>query len=662
MSNTFTLDRRRFLQARWLKPQKRAASPTPTPKPQPQAPLDAYTGTWTRADVVHLLKRTMFGAKKADIDYFLSLGMSASVDELLNSCAGNNAADLPPEPPDDYTSEAWQGTYPYFNQGELHNYLATGSTSIPAIATLMTQLANLNPPPPVVDFIWDTNSGMGNSAYNDLSVPEGKIWVVSNAAGVFTNGSNTTQNNEGAAYLRIQSYWAWLVKHMINNPRSIREKMTLFWSNFFPVNVSKNYCCTYQISTYWHNANLRHRCLGNYKDLLKSVTISPAMLMMLDGYVNTVNTPNQNYGRELQEIYAIGLPASVNPNESYTEQDVVEVSRILTGWTFFHPGSRPEFVLANHDTGNKQLSAFYGNALITGGNTVANAKTELDQFLNIVYTKPQTALNVCRKLYRFFVSSDIDETIETTIITPLAQILRNNNYEILPVMQTLLKSQHFYSMNIRGGMVKPPVDFLIGLYREFDLYVHKTQGITPAVAMLLDKEVFGDVMPSRHLASENLAQMLDHFPSAFGWRAYYDTPAYDRHWINATNLQARRQFAATYLSNHWNRYTAICMCSTSIDWNIRFDPIPYMQDLTNNVMTADNIIQKLQDYFCVIPLCDDAQQQLAAALNPAGQNSWTITWSNYLANPTNVNLLDSVTTRLRGICILFNQLEETQLI
>lgn len=657
MSNTFTLDRRRFLQARWLKPQKRAASPTPIPKPQPQAPLDVYTG-WTSADVVHLLKRTMFGAKKADIDYFLSLGMSASVDELLNSCSGANATDLPPEPPDDYTSEAWQGTWPRFDQGELHNYLANGTTNIPAIATLMTQLENLNPPPPVVDFNWNIDLDTWGNTYTDVSVPEGKIWVLSNACGEYIYADGTTQlNNETGAYLRSHSYWAWLIKLMINNPRSIREKMTLFWSNFFPVNVSKNYCCTYQISTYWHNANLRHRCLGNYKDLLKSVTISPAMLMMLDGYANTVDTPNQNYGRELQEIYAIGLPASVNPNESYTEQDVIEVSRILTGWTFFYPGSRPEFVLAKHDTGNKQLSAFYNNTFITGGNTVANAKAELDQFLNIVYAKPQTALNVCRKLYRFFVSSDIDETIETTIITPLAQILRNNNYEILPVMQTLLKSQHFYSMNIRGGMIKPPIDFLIGLYREFDLYLYKTEE-TP----LFEHEIFGDVMASRHLASENLAQMLDHFPSAFGWRAYYDAPAYDRHWINATNLQARRYFAATYLSNHWNRYTSICMCETDRDWNIRFDPIPYMKELTNNEMTADNIIQKLQNYFCVVPLCDDAQQQLFAALNPAGQNSWTITWSDYLANPTDANLLDSVTMRLRGVCILFNQLEETQLI
>jgi len=112
MPNT-TLNRRDFLRAAWTKTHK-PKPPQATPLPPP-LPLATYNGAWTRATVVHLLKRTTFGAKKADIDYFLGLGMSASVDELLNACAGVNASQLPPTPPDDYNSELWQGTWPEFN-------------------------------------------------------------------------------------------------------------------------------------------------------------------------------------------------------------------------------------------------------------------------------------------------------------------------------------------------------------------------------------------------------------------------------------------------------------------------------------------------------------------------------------------------------------------
>jgi hypothetical protein len=649
MPNT-TLNRRDFLRTAWTKTHK-LKPPQATPLPPP-LPLETYNGDWTRATVVHLLKRTTFGAKKADIDYFLGLGMSASVDELLNACAGVNASQLPPTPPDDYNSELWQGTWPEFNQGQLYNYLANNTTTVPAIATLVTQLQNLNPPPPVVDFNTDELDSFGVT-YVDTSVPLGKTWVLSQAGGLLDAGS--LYSNEHASYERHISYYTWLVKLMINTPRSIREKMTLFWSNFFPIDISKSQCCTYPIYNYWYNANLRHYCLGNYKDLLKSVTTSPGMLMMLDGAFNTVNTPNQNYGRELQEIYAIGLPASTNPNESYTEQDVVEVSRILTGWTFNYPGCRSEFILAKHDTGNKQLSAFYNNALITGGNTIASAKAELDALLNIIYTKPQTALNVCRKIYRFFVNSDIDSNIESTIIEPLAQLLRDNDYNILPVMQTLLKSEHFYSMTIRGGMVKPPTDFVIGIFREYDLWLYKTEDLP-----ILEHEAYGRVIGLDVM--RDLGHSLDMAPSAFGLRAYYDAPAYDKHWINATLINTRRNVANRLLSDFYNRYNATCMCERERDFNIRFDPIPFVQNLTGNTMTASNIVQQLQDNFCVVALCSEAQQQLLAALNPIAESDWATVWAAYLANPSNTTLLNIVKTRLRNVCILFNQLEETHLI
>ena len=214
--------------------------------------INPYTGAWTRNEVAHLLKRTMFGAKKADIDYFLSRTLSQSVDELLN-------------------------------------------------------LSQPMPLPPVNDYSPGTA---------DPTVPAGQTWVNNPTP-------DGTLNN-----VRRNSLKKWWTGLMLNQDRTIREKMTLFWANHFGTETVDIGISHFM---YQHHNLLRQNALGNLKQLVKAVTIDPGMLRYLNGYLNTASAPDENYSRELQELFTIGKDPVTNM-DPFTEADVKQAARVLTGW------------------------------------------------------------------------------------------------------------------------------------------------------------------------------------------------------------------------------------------------------------------------------------------------------------------------------------------
>src|SRR6185436_6355689 len=212
---------------------------------------------------------------------------------------------------------------------------------------------------------------------------------------------------------------------MINQDRSLREKMTLFWANHFGTETVDVAISGFM---YKHHNLLRQSALGNFKQLIKAVTIDPGMLRYLNGYLNTNTAPDENYGRELQELFTIGKDP-VNNQAPYSEDDVKNAAKVLTGWringtTFvsFFDGNR-------HDATNKQFSAFYNNTIITG-RTGANGALETDDLLTMIFTKNEVAEFIVRKLYRWFIYYKIDAAAETNVIQPLAAIFRSSNYDI----------------------------------------------------------------------------------------------------------------------------------------------------------------------------------------------------------------------------------------
>ncbi len=270
------MDRRAFLTGKTVSENNEIQVKLPQPAP-PNGGLTAYSGGWTENEVIHLLKRTMFGATKADINYFKTRTFLQSVDEMLNPVAA-----LPDPPVKEYTS---------------------------ANAT-------------------DTNIQLGTTWVNDPS----------------TDG--------GVNSLREASFKKWWMGVMIRQDRSIREKMTLFWHNHFSTetNVIGNSQYVYK-----HHALLRANALGNFKALTRAVTIDPGMLVYLNGQYNTVSAPDENFGRELQELFCCGK----GPGSLYTEDDVKAAAKVLTGWKNTNATLSSSFDINRHDKKNKQFSAFY---------------------------------------------------------------------------------------------------------------------------------------------------------------------------------------------------------------------------------------------------------------------------------------------------------------
>ncbi|MGE3801052.1 MAG: DUF1800 family protein [Candidatus Kapaibacterium sp.] len=311
----------------------------------------------------------------------------------------------------------------------------------------------------------------------------------------------------------------WWLLLMTNSRLSARERLTLFWHNHFSVNARVVQDSRYM---YLQNQLFRRHALGNFKTLVADVTKDKAMLLFLDGRNNKANYRNENYARELQELFTIGI-ADNDGNPNYTQEDVVEAAKALTGWDWVGLGMQGDVVsnlLTGHDLSNKEL---YGETI----NGQSEGGPELSRLLDIIFSKEETARYVIRKLYRFFVYTDttltpvrpIPAIVEENIIAPLATEFRNSNWEITSVLKRLLMSRHFYDPAIRGAMIKSPVDLFVSLMRS--TLVDPLTG-DPG-------EFAGQYVQDR---ATELGQDLFHPPGVQGWQFY-------RSWISSSTLPKR---------------------------------------------------------------------------------------------------------------------------
>ena len=299
--------------------------------------------------------------------------------------------------------------------------------------------------------------------------------------GDWVNNSDNTDNSD---HIREIIYWWYDL--MVTQGYTMRERMVLFWHNHFVSEVAK---VSLAQRMYWQNKLFRDYAMGNLIDFTKAVTIDPAMLIYLDGTRNRVGAPNENYARELLELFTLGIG-------HYTETDIQEGARALTGWRV--DGIEPYFTESRFDDGEKTFLGYTGNF-------------NHEDVVDIIFTKPSAAVYFCRELYREFVHVDVDEmSVET-----MAQLLRANNYNIKPVLSMLLKSVMFHEDEIRGAKIKSPVELIVGTMRQFNVG-------TP------------DYVYMRQVA-EQLRQTLLSPPNVSGWDG-------DKVWIDTTTLPSRNIF------------------------------------------------------------------------------------------------------------------------
>jgi uncharacterized protein (DUF1800 family) len=526
-----------------------------------QSGLNPHSGPWTSNEVQHLLKRTMFGSTRADINYFKTKTVSQAVDELLNP-----AAPLPAPPVNDYNS-----------------------------ATVI-----------------------------DPAVQPGQTWI------------NAPTNDGTINSLRRQSFKKWWTGVLINQDRSIREKMTLFWANHFGTETNDIVNAHW---VYWHHALLRQNALGNFKQLIKAVTIDAGMLRYLNGYLNTNTAPDENYARELQELFTIGK--DVTPH--YTEDDVKKAARVLTGWRINGTNFSVFFDPSRHDSTSKQFSSFYNNTVIAGRTGAAGAN-ETDDLINMIFTKNEVASFICRKLYRWFVYYKIDSATEANVIQPLAAIFRSSNYDIKPVLSALFKSEHFFDVLNQGAVIKSPADHVAGCLREFGVvFPNSTSEYADAYGMW--SYIRGWM--------QSMSQDLGDPPSVSGWPAYYQTPLFHEIWINSDTLPKRNRFTDTMISSGYTRNGK----------KIVIDAVGFVKTLSNP-SDPNALLDEVLSIIYRVPLSTQTKQTIKQQIllsNQTLDHYWSDAWNIYMANPNNQSNYNIVNNRLRTLFQYLMSLAEYQL-
>ncbi len=275
---------------------------------------------------------------------------------------------------------------------------------------------------------------------------------------------------------------AWL-NQMINSKAQLREKMSFFWHGHFACR-SKNALFSQELLNI-----IKENALGNFGDLLKAVSKSPAMIQFLNNQQNRKGHPNENFAREVMELFTLG-------RGNYTENDIKESARAFTGWSFDKTG---QFIFRerSHDEGEK---TFFGQTGNFNG----------DDMLNILLKNKQTANYICKKIYKFFVNEKVDDDK----VKYLSVRFFKNNYDIQKLLDDIFMSDWFYEPKNVGVKIKSPIELMVGLRRFLPMQMDNDD------AQLLFQKVLG--------------QILFYPPNVAGW-------AGGKNWIDSSTLMVRLQ-------------------------------------------------------------------------------------------------------------------------
>ncbi|MBK8143497.1 MAG: DUF1800 domain-containing protein [Bacteroidetes bacterium] len=433
-------------------------------------------------------------------------------------------------------------------------------------------------------------------------------------------------------YLSTRAYW---MKNIMNQTMSIQEKMLMFWHNHF---VCEENVVGDSRLQYKYLSLLRTHCLGNFKTFVKEVTKDPMMLFYLNGHYNIKNSPDENYARELQELFTLGKGANL-----WTEDDVKAAAKVITGFRADTVNITSFFDPTRHETGNKVFSAFYNNYTVVG-QAGAAGENELDDLLNMIFNQSQTAAkHLCRKLYRYFMYYDIDANTESTIISGLATTLINNNWNIKPVLLQLFKSDHFYDTLSMDCQITNPIDYYLGMSRALGV------SIPPALGLVDETKGYYTLA---YLA-EIIGMDPGSPPSVSGWPAYYQAPQFHQMWINSDTLPKRMKYTDAFFTNNG--------IYVSGAFNIKCDVIAFAQTLSNP-SDPDVLVSDCVKYLLAIGLSQSLRDIYKMILtNNLANAEWTLAWTNYINNPGNVAYQNIVKSRLQLMLTKLLQLAEHHL-
>jgi len=369
------------------------------------------------------------------------------------------------------------------------------------------------------------------------------------------------RRRERESVKRLQAWW---IERMATTPCPLQEKMTLFWHGHFATSAQK---VQSSYLNYALNDTFRSQSTGNFKTLAIAVGQSPAMLRYLDNAQSTKKQPNENWARELMELFTIG-------QGHYTEDDIKESARAFTGWGMADEGFR--FREEVHDFGEK---TFMGRTGDFDGWDI----------FDILFEQPATAEFICRKLCRFFAYEEPEEGL----VRGLANTLRTSRYELKPVLRQLFLSKAFYGPKARATQVKSPAQYVVCLAS--DLGVERPP------------------WPHMARATDQLGQKLFFPPNVKGWDG-------NRAWINANTLLIRYNLPVALASELSKREKAApakamaddTMMPEAVEAPPKWNPESLLRDL--RFTTAGECVEALEGRFLAVPLREEQRRILAEAL------------------------------------------------
>ena len=363
--------------------------------------------------------------------------------------------------------------------------------------------------------------------------------------------------------------FSW-VKNMASGESMLREKMTLFWHGHFACRLRQPLLVQVQ------NNVIRENALGKFSDLLLAISKDPGMLQFLNNQQNKRDSPNENFAREVMELFTLG-------RGNYTEKDIKEAARAFTGW-----GANPkgEFVFRTnqHDDGEKTFQSKTGN--LKG-----------EDILNIILQNPKTSTFICTKIYRYFVN----EIVDYQIIEQMTKRFRSTDYDIKDLMEYIFKSDWFYKQENIGTRIKSPVELLVGLQRNFGIQFERKQPVL--------------------FIQKSLGQILFYPPNVAGWSG-------GKNWIDSSTLMTRMKLPELIFKdseitfnpkdegdvNTENLSKKIKQMQANIDWSAFQNNFP-----TQN---PQELLNKLDAYLLSRPL--SAQQKSIILGKSEGKTSLSL--------------------------------------
>jgi uncharacterized protein (DUF1800 family) len=421
------------------------AAPLTAPVPtavsyRPAGPLDLatalepYAGPWGVRQAAHLYRRAGFGGSPDDVARAAGAGMRAAVDSFIHFA---DTASLPAQP---------QLVADRPNPGQRKMLLA--SLAAPA-GSPQAGAVPAEPDPAVLQ----ARKQLGRARRDNTIAME-----------------------------------TWFLDRMIGTPAPLQEKMTLYWHGHFTSAYQKGIPAQAMVN---QNNLFRANALGNIRELTLKVSQDPAMLRYLDNAQNVKAHPNENYARELMELFTLGIG-------NYSETDVRESARSFTGWSIDRDYAFRDFPV-RHDDGSKTFLGQTGN--FTGRDIV-----------EIIFTQPAASRWFAKSLLNFFVYNEP----EPALVDAVAALIRKNDFNLQPVMSTVLRSNVFFGDRAYRALVKSPVQFVVGSYQLF--------GIPQADVVALG-------------ALRRMGQILFYPPNVKGWDG-------GAAWLNSQTMLTRENFAS----------------------------------------------------------------------------------------------------------------------